>query len=168
MKLGSLKKNNSLTVLMFFITFNSNAQEVKYKFSYSILNQEFEESFTKKVINDSVYKEKDIFETISKNITFLKDFKTKSIYIIDKKNRKLFFDGSTTDLILDYNERSINLNWKKTLLKTKDDYIVYKLKLNPIDIFITHQSIYYFTFECGVIAIEGNDFILRREGFEFW
>jgi len=167
MKLDILKKRVNFIVFILFITFTSNAQKINYKFSYLVLNKEYNEWFTKKIINDSIYVEKEMFDIISKNLKFIKYPSTKTIYILDRNEKKLFFNNSTTDIILDYNNRSIILNWEKSLLRTYNNYTIYRLKISPQDVFITHQSIYYFTFENGVIAIEGNDFLLKREDFNF-
>ena len=159
--LGTQK--NSLIIIMFFVFINTNAQKIKYEFLSTYSN----EFFTKKIINDSVYVEKDIFRRLSTNIKFLKDFKTHTIYIVDRSGKSVFFDGKSKDILLNYRNEKVCLKWEQSLLRTKEGYVIFKMFFEFVDVFITHQPIYYFTFENGIIAIEGSDFTLKRSDFTY-
>lgn len=156
-------QKNSLIIIMFLMFISTNAQKIKYEF-LSTYDNEF---FTKKIINDSVYVEKDIFRRLSTNIKFVKDFKTHTIYVVDRSGKSVFFDGKSKDILLNYRNEQVCLKWEKSLLRTKEDYIIFKMFFEFVNVFITNQPIYYFTFENGVIAIEGSDFTLKRSDFTY-
>lgn len=150
--------------MYFFVcSCSSNAQMTKYMYA----GKRNTEYFTKKNINDSIYIEKDIFRQISSNLKFLKDDKTQSIYILEKKRKKIFFDGYSTNISLNYHNKQFLLYWEESELKTKENYSIYKMTIKPKDVFITHIPTYYFTYENGVIAIEGSEYTLKREDFSY-
>lgn len=144
-----------------------NAQLNDCYYLFHTDDKKFSEVFSKKTINELLYIEKDIFKRISTNIVFFKDIENQIIYILNGKKRKVFFSKKQSNIELVYNKEIFLLHWEKTLQKTSNGNVIYKLLIRPKKIYVTHLSYYYFTFEDGVIAIEGYDFILKRNGFEY-
>jgi len=163
--LGIPKKKSNLTfIILFFICgCGFNAQKTSYKY----VGKYDTEYYTKININDSMYIEKNIFRQISLDVKFLKDMKTHSIYILDRKKKKLFFNGVTMNIPLTYQNKEFVLLWKKINLRTNENNDIYQITIKEKEVHITHRPIYYFTFENGVIVIEGSDYSLKREDFGY-
>ncbi|WP_372472503.1 hypothetical protein AB4865_06675 [Capnocytophaga sp. ARDL2] len=168
MKILEISKKNinlTFTILFFICGCGVNAQKISYKFSGKY---DYEtEYYTKVIINDSMYIEKNIFKQISLGVKFLKDTKTHTIYILDGKRKKLFFNGVTMNIPLIYQNKEFVLLWKKNNLRTSENNDIYQVTIIEKEVHITHRPIYYFTFENGVILIKGSESLLKREDFSY-
>lgn len=117
--------------------------------------------YTRQKVSDSIYKEKGLFTQDSTDIRVFKKSKGK-LYVKMGVSWMLFFDGSNKiKTVWKQDKYSYSIKWEKTLIRD-GDCLVYKLRLKPTGFSSSSNPIYFFTYNDGIVAIDGDESFLVR------
>jgi hypothetical protein len=117
--------------------------------------------YTRQKVSDSIYKEKGLFTQDSADIRVFKKSKGK-LYVKIGKNWMPFFDGSNKiRTVWKQDKYSYNVKWEKTSIKD-GDCSIYKLRFIPNGFSSSSNPSYFFSYNDGVVAIDGDEAFLVR------